>query len=136
MDNQKWYIWIMEYLFSNKIYTLWIHETMWMNIRIFLLGKGSQAQKSVYSMILSVKTLEFLQWQKAYQWLYKIKVEGNNYCLGDKETLEVMEIFGILIVVLVSPMCIFIKIHQTVQLKLHFMIKMSCFKLTSIKLFF
>ena len=90
---------------------------MWMNIRIFLLGKGSQAQKSVYSMILSVKTLEFLQWQKAYQWLYKIKVEGNNYCLGDKETLEVMEIFGILIVVLVSPMCIFIKIHQIVHFK-------------------
>ena len=48
----------MEYLLSNKIYTLWIHETMWMNLKIFLLGKGSQAQKSVYSLILSVKTLE------------------------------------------------------------------------------
>ena len=58
IDNQKWYIWIMEYLLSNKIYTLWIHETMWMNLKFFLLGKGSQAQKSVYSLILSVKTLE------------------------------------------------------------------------------
>ena len=44
-------------------------------------------------------------------------MEGKNHCLGNKETLEVMEIFGILIVVVVSPMHIFIKIHQILLFK-------------------
>ena len=49
--NPSWYINAMEYYSAIERSELLIHATIWINLKIILLGKRSQIQKYTYYMI-------------------------------------------------------------------------------------
>lgn len=55
MDNQMWYIHIMDYYLAIKKNELLIHATMWLNLDNSILSERSYARKTMQYVVLFIR---------------------------------------------------------------------------------